>query len=232
MVVLALDTATERLALALRRDDRTLAELHLDLGRKHAEKILVGLDGLLADVDVRPRDLDGIAVSLGPGSFTGLRIGLAFAKGMAMATGALLVGVPTLTVLARGAEPWIGPVVACLDARRGEVYYAAYNLGDGGAELLDDASRAGSPVEAAARTGLLGPRVLVIGTGAEALRPFLGPEALLAPRDLAFPRASVLAALGAEELSRGAGAEPDHLEPIYVRRSDAELKRDSLAARA
>lgn len=232
MLILAVDTATDRLGLAVRRDERTLAELHLDLGRQHAEKILVGLDGLLADLGLKARDLDAIAVSLGPGSFTGLRIGLAFAKGLALATGARLAGIPSLTVLARGAEPWVGPVVPCIDARRGEFYYSAYHLSGGGVEHLDADFRAGAPADVAARCRLLGPRVLLAGAGAESVRAVLGPDACVAPRELAFPRASVLAALGAEKVRQGGSDEIDHLEPIYVRRPDAEIRRDSLAARA
>jgi len=232
MLILAIDTATDRLGLALRRDDTTLAELHLDLGRKHAEKILVGLDGLLADLGVAPRDLGGIAVSLGPGSFTGLRIGLAFAKGLALATGAQLVGIPTLTVLAAGARPWVGLVVPCLDARRSEVYYSAYHLTSGGVEHLDPDFKAGAPADVAARCRLLGPRVLLVGTGAEAVHGVAGSDAAVAPREFAFPRASVLAALGAEKLRQGEGDALDPLEPLYVRRPDAVIRRDPLSTRA
>jgi tRNA threonylcarbamoyladenosine biosynthesis protein TsaB len=232
MLILAIDTATDRLGLALRRDDTTMAELHLDLGRKHAEKILVGLDGLLADLGVLPRQIGGIAVSLGPGSFTGLRIGLAFAKGLALATDAQLVGIPSLTVLAAGALPWVGAVVPCLDARRGEVYYSAYHLTSGGVEHLDPDFQAGAPAAVAARCRLLGPRVLLVGTGVEVVHAIAGSDAALAPRELALPRASVLAALGAEKLRRGESAEIDALEPLYVRRPDAVVRRDPLAVRA
>jgi tRNA threonylcarbamoyladenosine biosynthesis protein TsaB len=231
MMILAVDTATDRLGLAIRADETTLAELHLDLGRKHAEKILVGLDGLLADLGLRARDLGAIAVSLGPGSFTGLRIGLAFAKGLALATGAELVGIPTLTVLARGAEPWVGPVVPCLDARRGEVYYSAYHLSAGAAEHLDAEFCVGSPAQVAARCRLLGPRVLLVGQGAESVRVGPGSDVGVGPRELALPRASVLAVLGAEKLVRSGGDAADRLEPIYVRRPDAEIRRAPLAAR-
>jgi len=131
VLVLGIDTATERLGLAIARGEQAIAELELDVGRRHAEQLARGLDGLLSDAGLGAPDLDLIAVSIGPGSFTGLRIGLAFAKGLAMALRKPIVGVPTLDVLARGAEPWIGPVVACLDARRGEVYFSTYELAPG-----------------------------------------------------------------------------------------------------
>ncbi len=231
MLVLGIETATSRLGLALWRDGRGLAELELDLGRRHCEKLLVELDGLLADLELPASALSAIAVSQGPGSFTGLRIGLAFAKGLALALGCPLAGVPTLAALAAGAAPWEGPLVACLDARRGEVYFSACVLQPGGEVELGEV-RAGGPEDVAAASSALGSRVLIVGEGAAIVRPALGHEAVIAPPSLALPRAAVVAALGAERLRTGGGEEPDHVEPIYVRRSDAEIRRGFLAGRA
>jgi len=117
-----------------------------------------------------------------------------------------------------------------MEARRGEVYFSAYHLPNGGVEHLDPDFQAGAPAAAAARSRLLGPRVLLVGTGAEAVHAVVGSDAALAPRELAFPRAAVLAALGTEKLRRGEGADLDRLEPLYVRRPDAVIRqRDSLA---
>jgi tRNA threonylcarbamoyladenosine biosynthesis protein TsaB len=229
--VLGIETSTSRLGLALWRDASGLGELVLDLGRKHCEKILVGLDGLLSDLGVRVGELDGIAVSQGPGSFTGVRIGLAFAQGLAVAGGSRLVGIPTLDAIAHGASLWQGPLVACLDARRDEVYFCAYKRVGVGAERLDGEAMVGSPERVAAHCAALGPRVLLVGNGAERVPHAAGAGVVLAPADLAHPRAQVVAALGAERLARGGGEEPERVEPIYVRRSDAEIRRDALAGR-
>lgn len=230
MLVLGVETATECLGLALRRDDRLLGELELDLGRKHCEKILIGLDGLLSDLGVRVADLSGIAVSQGPGSFTGLRIGLAFAQGLALAKGVRLVGIPTLDCLAHGAGLWEGPLIACLDARRGEVYFCAYMRGASSVKRLGDVG-VGPAAQAAELAKSLGPRVLIVGTGADQVGGLLGREALVAPLDFWRPRAAVVARLGVETLARGGGEAPDSIEPIYVRRSDAEIRRQVLAGR-
>jgi tRNA threonylcarbamoyladenosine biosynthesis protein TsaB len=229
--VLGIETTTSRLGLALTRDRQGLGELDLDLGRKHCEKILVGLDGLLSDLGVRVSELDGIAVSQGPGSFTGVRIGLAFAQGLAVAGGLQLAGVPTLEAIAHGAALWQGPLVACLDARRGEVYFCSYRRVADRVEPLADEVMVGSAERVAAHCAALGPRVLVVGAGAEQVRGAAGPEIVFAPAELGHPRARFVAALGAERLARGEGQEPEHVEPIYVRRSDAEIRRGAMAGR-
>jgi len=229
VLVLGLETATDRLGLALAREEHLLGELYLDVGRRHTEQLVLGLDALSAHVGTPVRSLTAIAVSIGPGSFTGLRIGLAFAKGLGLALEIPVIGIPTLDVLARGAEPWIGPVVACLDARRGEVYFSAYELAPGRMESLDASAAVGSAERVAERVRALGRRVLLVGAGADLVRDAVGPEVISAPRRLGWPRAGLVAALGCERIASGAREEPDHVEPIYVRRSDAELR--SLAGR-
>jgi len=231
VLVLGIETTTSRLGLALQRDDQALGELELDLGRKHCEKILVGLDGLLSDLGVQVSELGGIAVSQGPGSFTGVRIGLAFAQGLAVAGGLRVAGIPTLDAIAHGAALWQGPLVACLDARRGEVYFCAYKRVADRAERLDGEVMVGSPERVAAHCAALGPRVLLVGGGAVQVRHAAGAEVVLAPVELGHPRARVIAALGAERLGRGEGEEPENVEPIYVRRSDAEIRRGAMAGR-
>lgn len=227
--MLGIETATERLGLAIARGGELMAELELDVGRRHAEQLARWLDGLLSGAGLGAPDLDVIAVSIGPGSFTGLRIGLAFAKGLAMALQKPLIGVPTLDVLARGAEPWIGPVVACLDARRGEVYFSTYELAPGRMAALDPSAAVGSAERVTERVRALGRRVLLVGSGADLIPVAAGQDIVRAPRRLGWPRAGLVAALGGERFANGAHEEPDHVEPIYVRRSDAELR--SLAGR-
>jgi len=227
VLVVGIETATERLGLAIARGTEVIAELELEVGRRHAEQLARGLDGLLGDIGLDAADLDGIAVSIGPGSFTGLRIGLAFGKGLAFALGKPLLGVPTLEVLARGAEPWMGPVVACLDARRGEVYFGAYELAPDRMTVLDPSAAVGSAERVLERVRALGRRVLLVGSGADLIP--VAPDIVRAPRRLGWPRAGLVAALAGERFANGAHEEPDHVEPIYVRRSDAELR--SLAGR-
>ena len=140
MLLLALDTATTTCSAALLRDDRVLAEVHLHLPRVHAQHLTPLVDDLLTRTEQAPADVDAVAVSMGPGSYTGLRIGVSTAKGWALAHDAALVGVPTLEALAAQVRPWGRPgdvVCALLDARRDDVYAAAYRLPPSPEETLD-----------------------------------------------------------------------------------------------
>ncbi len=236
MRVLGIDTSTGHLGLALWFDDRLLGELELDLGRKHCETMGAALDGLLTDLGLGIGDLGGIAVAQGPGSFTGLRIGVAFAQGLALASGRPLVGVSTLDALAHGAGLWEGRLVACLDARRGEVYFGAYLRERGGARRIGD-SQVGPVGQAAELCASFDTPVLVVGDAAETIRAAAeetrvsGPAITAAPPEYGLPRAAVVAALGGERLARGGDHAPEHVQPIYLRRSDAEIRRDVMAGR-
>ena len=120
MNVLGIDTATFVTAVGVRRDGRLHAELHAEGRGGHAASLPGLVEQGLREAGLRAADLDGIAVSEGPGSFTGLRVGVSFAKAVAYATGARLVGVPTLPAIARALETPSDVVGVCLDARRGD----------------------------------------------------------------------------------------------------------------
>ena len=124
-LLLAVETATAAPSVALWRGDALLGERAADPGRATAEALLPALDALLADARVALAAVEGFAVSIGPGSFTGLRIGVATVKGLAFGTARPAVAVSTLAALARHA-PGPAPVAAVLDARRGEVYAAGF----------------------------------------------------------------------------------------------------------
>src|ERR1700691_5004222 len=126
MRVLALDTATEACSVAL-LDDNGVIGRYEEPGRGHAAQILAMVDAVLAQAGVSLSMLDGIAASIGPGAFTGVRIGVAAAQGLAFGAGLRLVGVSTLEALAmRALDDRTGSALACLDARMGEVYWGCY----------------------------------------------------------------------------------------------------------
>jgi tRNA threonylcarbamoyladenosine biosynthesis protein TsaB len=167
---------------------------------------------------VEPDEVDRVAVGLGPGSFTGLRIGVATARGLAQGWGTELVGVSTLRALAAGA-PDAGAVAVVIDARRGEVFAAAWR---GEAELL--AAAALAPERLAAALGALGDAALAVGDGAIRFRAILEPAGATIPPDgdpLHRVAARHICRLGAE----GEPTERDEVRPSYVRLPDAEARR-------
>lgn len=130
-MLLAIETATSTCGVALMDDDHLVAEAHLHVPRIHAKRLSSLVRDVLTHVDAEASALDAVAVSMGPGSYTGLRIGVSTAKGWAMAADAALVGVPTLEALASQVAPFAqtGDVVcALLDARRDDVFAAAYRV--------------------------------------------------------------------------------------------------------
>ena len=232
-LVLAIESATARLSAALVRGDEILALRTSETPGHHAERILPLLDALLAEAACTVDGVDAIGVSIGPGSFTSLRVGLATAKGLALGAARPLVAVPTLEALAFGslAPGERDPVAALLDARRGEMYAAVFVPEAGG---LRAAVRDGlfTPAELAPR---LPPRCRLVGEGAllfgEELRRRAGARALRLeahPPERTAPDAASVGRLAVARLRRGEVAGED-LAPRYVRRAQAEVTRTAEA---
>ncbi len=220
--VLALDTSGPAAAVGLARGGTILGELLLTGDATHSRRLLLGVDRLLAQCGLRPAELGGLAVAVGPGYFTGLRIGLATAQGLALGLGLPCRGVSSLRLLAQAAATWRGVAWAVADARRGLIYAAAFRVGPAGLErLLPDTAL--SPARLA---GLLAPPALLLGDGVPLLQAagLLGPGLEPAPAGLHPPRPGLLALLGAAGLARGEGVPAGELRPRYVRPSDAEVR--------
>ena len=192
------------------------------------------VDRVLADCGLAPADLDGLAVSVGPGSFTGLRVGLATVKALAMALDLPVAAVPTLDALASRLPFADAPVCPILDARKAEVYLSLYRWsGDGMTRVWD---YMGLPPEAAAAR--LEAPVILSRDGIEACRPWLdrlGDGIRIAPAAQRLPSAAAVATLGRAVLASGAGVDAETLAPLYsVRRrpSSKRGERDGRGARA
>lgn len=220
MRLLAIETATLTGGAALLDGERLVAESTLSVALTHSERLMATVDRLLDDAGWAPGTLEGLAVSVGPGSFTGLRVGLATAKGLAMALGLPIAPVPTLDALA-GTLPFAAwPVAPLLDARKGEVYLSLYRWTPGGMERLWE-YLALPPAEAAAR---LPGATIVLGDGVGPCRPYLGPDVAIAPPARRLPSAAVVAQLGHAILTAGGGVSAEAAAPLYLRPSQAELK--------
>lgn len=224
-LLLALETATRVMSVALLDGERVVAEISSDDARVHSERLLPAIDRLLELAGTRLDAVGAFAISIGPGSFTGLRIGLATLKALAFDELRPVAAVPTLAALCAAAAGAPGPVAALLDARRGEVYAAAVaRAGDPEPSVLLDSVF--TPEELAAR--LPPATTLVIGEDAEtvaarllALRPDLRP---LAPGTGAA-RAARIGRLGRLLLADGRAFSAAALVPRYVRRAEAEVRR-------
>lgn len=223
MHILGVDTATHRASVAVVADGQTLAE-HTAESRSHAASIVPLIDDLLQHAGCGVEDLEVIAVSAGPGSFTGLRVGLSVAKGIACATGARVVGVPTLEALARVVPDPNGVICPVLDARKGELYTACFELTDAGwtrhaeARLLTPEQLLTALPD---RCTILGDAVVRYGT---LFTERLGARSTVLPWPAYSPRASIVARLAAERLLAGTAREGLSLEPFYVRPPDAEIR--------
>lgn len=230
MRLLAVETSTRTGALALLEAGVVVAESRVNITVTHGERLLAAIDAVLRSARWQLADVAAFAVALGPGSFTGLRIGLSTVKGLAFATGRPVVGVPTLDALAWSLPFCAYPVCPILDARKNEVYAGVYRTRDGRLEVLE-AARAVAPAALAEglRARADGPVVFLgdgVGPFGDTLTDILGERARLAPAALRLPSAVTVGELGSRALARGEVVDPADLRPFYLRPSEAELARE------
>ncbi|MET0327210.1 MAG: tRNA (adenosine(37)-N6)-threonylcarbamoyltransferase complex dimerization subunit type 1 TsaB [Luteimonas sp.] len=232
MKLLAFETATEACSVAVWDDGRVLERFEI-APRRHAELALPWAEALLAEAGITRSQLDAVAVGRGPGAFTGVRLAIALAQGIALALDRPVVARSTLEVLAMRADAAVGTrVLAAIDARMGEVYSQAFVREAEGLRALDDA-RVSAPdaiVLPDDADGWAG-----VGTGFSAAENAL--QARLAPRfahidATALPRAVDLAGLAAAAFARGDTLAPERVEPAYLRDNVALTLVEQAALRA
>ncbi|GMW02445.1 MAG: tRNA (adenosine(37)-N6)-threonylcarbamoyltransferase complex dimerization subunit type 1 TsaB [Candidatus Hydrogenedentota bacterium] len=221
MKILALDTSTSILSAAVCHDDAIWAEYTIDCGRTHAERAIDFLDILLCDAGLKLADLDALAVSHGPGSFTGVRVGVSLCKGLALANGLPLYGVPTLDAMARGFGLGSGSLCVMLDAKMSEVFGAAFRF-DGSTRVKTCTDQAVAPERLA---GQMKPGTVFMGDGAvlyaEQIREACS-EAVVLPMGLSIPRASMVGFEAIEMARNGDPGDAAAVAPVYLRPSQAE----------
>jgi len=232
VIALGLESATELVGAAVADDTGVRAALWSTGRRRHVESLAPAIEQVLAQAEIPLADVDVVVVDVGPGLFTGLRVGVATAQGLAQGLGIGVLAVSSLEVLAAQAlaAGWPGAVLAVIDARRGEVFTAAYERdGQVPGELLPPALRSPADLEAAAyeaRTAASATAdVLVIGDGARRYAQELGGAGVvLAGAAFAAPSPAALVALGLERLHSGARAvSAAEVQPVYLRPPDARI---------
>jgi tRNA threonylcarbamoyladenosine biosynthesis protein TsaB len=227
--VLALETATELVGAAVAGDDEPCASTWVLGRRRHAECLAPAIEHALAQAGRTLGELEAIAVDVGPGLFTGLRVGVATAKALAQALGLGVLGCSSLEVLARAAVDAgaTGPVLSVVDARRGEVFTAAYRpdpARPGGlAEVLAPART--TPEALAAVAAQAGGPLLVVGDGARRYRQALeGRSATTLAPGLDAPPPATLARLALDRLAAGVPtAAPGAVDAQYLREPDVRI---------
>ncbi len=226
--LLLVNTATAAGSVALTYGETLVGEVLLNLRSTHSDRLLPSIGQLLADTGTRLADLDAIGVVVGPGAFTGLRVGVATVKGLALAIEKPVVGVSSLQALALQVPGTLLPICALLDARKQEVYAGLYRW-QGGLPLPLDREVVLPPDQLLAE---LAGDALFIGDGAVAYRTLIvrrmGQRAHFAPWPCHTLRASSCGPLVQAALAAGEANTAATVAPVYVRRSEAEIRLGGL----
>ena len=225
MLLLGFDTATQQVSVAMSADGAVIGELRLGHDRRHAEHLAPGIRYLCDQLDVELAQVSGIAVGLGPGLFTGLRVGVTTAKVMAQALRVPVVGIPSLDLIAYPLRHADRRIVAVLDARRGEGFHATYQPVPGGVQRVSDYEVV-SPDDLVADLVAAGDEVLLAGDGALRYREAFGgvDRAEQAGSSFAAPSSNALLELAAARMEREEFSSAWDVQPLYLRQSDAEIE--------
>jgi tRNA threonylcarbamoyladenosine biosynthesis protein TsaB len=222
--MLAIDTSTAQVAVAIGDGGAVRGEVRLVGERRHAERLAPAIQSLCAWTGVDLSQLAAIAVGIGPGLFTGLRVGVTTAKVMAQALQVPVVAVPSLDLVAYPLRHVRRLVVAVLDARRHEVFHAKYRTVPGGVQRIGEYA-VGPPADLVAQLEASGEDVLLAGDGVDRYRAELATldRAELAGAQFAVPSVAALVELASGKVEREEFDSPWGLVPLYLRESDADL---------
>ena len=236
MKILAIDSSSTPASIAVTNGETPIGEFTININRTHSEKLLPIADALLDAINLSVSDIDAFAVSIGPGSFTGLRIGMSAAKLMAQISGKPLIGVKTLEALAANVSVFGGYIVPVLDARNDTFYSAVYKCTncalseqkESSAILIDDFCK---------EICALDMPVLVTGEYykyIDKIKPLISSKSdiYFAPGHLASQRATSCALLAYKQYCSGNVSDPQAVVPLYVRESQAEQAKKAREAKA
>ncbi|HYZ98206.1 MAG TPA: tRNA (adenosine(37)-N6)-threonylcarbamoyltransferase complex dimerization subunit type 1 TsaB [Acidimicrobiales bacterium] len=224
MLILGITTSTLQVGCAIGGHEGVLAEVHSSRGKRHAETLVPAVDFLRRQARVDLHDIGCVAVDVGPGLFTGLRVGIAAGKAMAHALRIPMIGVSSLDLLAFPARWSPRLIVATIDARRGELFTANYRQVPGGVQRLGE-RRVAAPDDLAGELEATREDVLLVGDGVLRYRDAFADLAHVEAGDqgLAHPSAASLVQLAHARALREDFVKPWELEPLYLRRPDAEI---------
>ena len=224
MLLLAFETSAKAASVALFDETKLLGESYQNTGLTHSQTLLVMAEDLLKQCGKTAQDVTHVAVAAGPGSFTGVRIGVAAAKGFAWGAELPCCGVSTLEAMALTLGIYDGTVCACMDARRAQVYNALFRVKNGEITRISD-DRAISIADLGEELKAVDTPIYLVGDGAELVRRTLGADLILPPEHHRHQRASGVGLAALRQISAGMTADANALTPNYLRLSQAERER-------
>ena len=225
MLILAFETSAKAASVALHDGAKLLAEGYQNTGLTHSQTLMVMAEDMLKQCGYTAKDVTAVAVAAGPGSFTGVRIGVAAAKGLAWGLEVPCYGVSTLEAMAENLGIYEGIVCACMDARRNQVYNALFRAEKGTLTRLTE-DRAIALADLQAELESLEGAVFLVGDGAVVAYKALDPARLVMPAEHRMhQRAAGVAIVAAAQIAAGVTADAQTLQPNYLRLSQAEWEK-------
>ena len=222
MIVLAIESATESVGVSLASSDGVLASVEISRGRRHAESIVPCVQFVCERAELELAEVGAIAVDVGPGLFTGMRVGIATAKSLSMALGIPMVPMTSLEVLAVGESTTDEIIVPVVDVRKSEVFWAMYRRSDHGVELLHQPT-VGSVDDLISDLMARDQPAVCIGDGAQRYREDITAGFTCVIGDVRHPSAAVLAVEGVRRAVREETVDERLVEPVYLRQPDAQI---------
>jgi tRNA threonylcarbamoyladenosine biosynthesis protein TsaB len=224
VLVLGIDTATPQVGCAIGGHEGVLASFRVARGRRHAETLVPAIDFIRRQAQIGLDDISVVAVDVGPGLFTGLRVGVATGKAIATALRVPAIGISSLDLVAMPVRRSSRLIASVIDARRSEVFFAFYRQVPGGVQRVSG-QRVGTPEQLCSEVLASGEETLAVGDGAQRYRQHLedvgGVE--IAEAGLSYPSAASLVQLAHPLALREEFVHPAQLQPVYLRRADAEI---------
>ncbi len=224
MLILGIETATEQVSVAIGGHEGVIGLFEINRGRRHAETLVPAIEFVCRQANIEMAEFGCVAVDVGPGLFTGMRVGIAAAKAFAQALRLPMIGVSSLDLLAFPLRHTDRVIAATVDARRGEIYYAFYRQVPGGVQRVSE-PRAGKPDDLVADLLARRQDAICVGDGALRYRDHIadGVKVEFAEQFLGHPSAAPLVQLAHARALREEWVNPWELQPLYLRKPDAQI---------
>ena len=224
MLILAFETSAKAASVALHDGAKLLAESYQNTGLTHSQTLMVMAEDMLKQCGYTAKDVTHVAVAAGPGSFTGVRIGVAAAKGLAWGLQVPCCGVSTLEAMAKNMGIYAGIVCAVMDARRNQVYNALFRVENGNFSRITE-DRAISLADLGAELSQMEGEVYLVGDGSLVAKAALGDRVVAPAEHRMHQRAAGVAMVAAEMIAAGAICDAESMQPNYLRLSQAEREK-------